>query len=190
MTANPPRLPVLPTEPYDLPPLPHGVRLRVRPLDTPVYEAARAKATRLIAGIKSQAADAASVGARLEGLPDLSDPDYLEGYRQFIFTVCLAQAAVIGGTSPDETGATVDLGRLDSPDRDAFLASLMRRHNVAEAFIIAYTAEWAALDAEKNASSPAPNGGTAAGGNGAPPVSDESGFAPAKPTRPSVPPVP
>lgn len=169
-TAAPPRLPRLPREPYDLPPLPHGARLRVRPLETAVYEAARIKTTRLIAGLKAQAADAATVGARLEGLPDLSDGDYLEGYRQFIFTVCLAQSAVIGGTCPDEAGNVVDIGKLDPSARDALVADIMRRHDMAEAFIVVYTGPWSELESEKNGSSPAPNGGTAAGENDAPPV--------------------
>lgn len=153
---------ILPTENHDLP-LPGGVVLHVRPCDTVVYEAARAKMGRLIAEFETQQADAAAVGVPLTGLPDLSDPDQRAGFAQYLFVVALAQSGVIRWTGVGRGTSPVDLEGMTPTSRDAAIAEMMRDPAMADSFAVAYTRPYRTLAAEGNASAPAPHGSTAAG---------------------------
>jgi hypothetical protein len=141
----------LPKEPYWLS-LPHGVRVFVRPLTTPVYEAARTSGYRLAGELVKEHAEISMVGGTVEGLPDISDADAVSGLSQFLFTKALAVRAIMkwegvvdnAGNPAEVTGQTV--------------SDLMLIHDMAEAFLSEYTKIHAGLLSEGNASGLSPNG--------------------------------
>lgn len=148
----------LPKNPYWID-LPHGVRLYVRPLTMAVYEAARAKGSRLVADILQDHAEITMAGGTVEGLPDLNDEDARAGLSQFLFAQALAAAAIIrweGVLSEDGDPMEVT---------EQSVADLMRYHDMAEGFLVKYTRSHAEAVSEGNASRPSPNGTTAAGRN-------------------------
>jgi hypothetical protein len=148
----------LPREPHWLD-LPHGVRLKVRPLTTAIYEAARARMGRIIRELLETVKDNAGLGLRLEGIPDLTDKDALSGYSQYMFSVALAQAAIMEWQGvADAEGAPLAM----IPEN---VARLMDVPALAESFVDRYTAPLAAMVTEGNVSASAPNGTMAAGAN-------------------------
>lgn len=146
----------LPTAPYAIP-LDHGVTVTVRPCDTAIYEAARAKMARLLRDIARQHQDAAEIGATLEGLPDLTDEDARAGFGQALFVTALAQAGITAWS-----GVLDDAGN-PAPVNDGTVAALMRVPGMAERFAVDYTRPHAAMVTEGNGSAPAPRGTTEAG---------------------------
>lgn len=153
---------ILPAENHDLHLL-GGVVLHVRPCDTVVYEAARAKMGRLITEFEAQQVEAAAVGVPLAGLPDLADPDQRAGFAQYLFVVALAQSGIIRWRGVSRAGHAVDLEAITPASRDAAIAEMMRDPAMADSFAVAYTRPYRALATEGNASAPAPHGSTAAG---------------------------
>jgi hypothetical protein len=146
----------LPKEPYWLD-LPFGVRLRVRPLTTATYEAARIKGWRKARAVAREFADLKAVGGDISGLPDLRDDDAVAGFSQLLFAQALARAAILeweGVLEADGAPAAVS---------DTNVADLMLIQGVAEAFVGLYTAPHEAVLAEGNASRPAADGTSAAG---------------------------
>ena len=133
----------LPSKPYDIA-LDHGVTVTVRPCDTAIYEAARAKVARLVRDIGRQQDEAVEIGARLEGLPDLTDEDARAGFSQALFVAALAQAAVTAWTG------VLDAEGKPAPVTDQTIAELMRVPAMAERFIVAFTRPHADLVAEGN----------------------------------------
>jgi hypothetical protein len=147
----------LPQEPYWLE-LPRArIRLRVRPLDAAVYFAARNRGIRRAAELARQAEDLTSAGARVQDCPDLKDPDTWAGYVEYLVAQAYGEMGVIdwegiGDAEGNELAFT-----------PALVPQLLRVHQVAEEFVALYTAPYQRLEAEKNASAPAPTGTSAAG---------------------------
>lgn len=148
----------LPSAPYDLA-LEHGVTVTVRPCSTAIYEAARSKMSRLVRDIARQHEEAAEVGGRLEGVPDLSDEDQRAGFSQALFITALAQAAITGWAG------VLDADGNPAQVNDLTVAELMRVPAIAETFAVEYTRPHADLVAEGNGSPAGPNGTTPAGAN-------------------------
>lgn len=153
----------IPTKDYWLPPLRHGVEVKVRPLTTPVYEAALASGRRRAREMGAKHVELSAAGARIEGLPDLSDPDGLAGYTQLLFVQALARAAILEWKGVGRSGAPI-------PFSADVCDELMLVHGVAEDFVTLYTANYALLVAEGNGSGASPNGTMAAAPNTAVPA--------------------
>lgn len=147
----------IPKEPYWLD-LSHGVRVRVRPLSTAVYEAARAKAARQSRAILADHAEIAAVGGDVSGLPDMADVDAVAGLSQLLFAQGLAVAAIL-----EWTGVLDGDTDLPVPVTEKSVCDLMMVHRMAEDFVVQYTRTHEQLVAEGNGSRPAPNGTSAAG---------------------------
>jgi len=128
----------LPKESYWLD-LPDGVRVKVRPLTTSVYEAARYDAQNRVRKILEEMGEVAAVGGSVEGIPDLTDEAQLQGFTHFLFVQSLARTAIErweGVLEADGTPAPVKPGCIDE---------LMSIHSMAENFILQYTAPYEAL---------------------------------------------
>jgi len=146
----------MPKEPYWIE-LAHGVRVRVRPLTTAMYEAARAKALRRVRELVDERRLIEEAGGRVEGLPDLADPDQAAGFSQFMFAQGLAQAAVF------EWQGVLAADGAPAPVTDETVAELMMVHRLAEEFVVRYTATHERLIHEGNACGPSPSGTSATG---------------------------
>lgn len=145
----------LPREPYWLD-LPHGVRVFVRPLNTAVYEAARARGWRMARAIAAEHADLKAAGADITGLPDLSDEDALAGLSQMLFAQGLARSAIT------RWEGVLDAAGNPAEVTDPAVAELMQLPRMAESFVIQYTETHEAVLAEGNVSGSAPSGTSAA----------------------------
>lgn len=147
----------LPTEPYwvDLPAV--GVRIKVRPLDSALYFAARSRAIRRAQEIQREAADLVEAGVTVGPLPDVNDPDAWSGYLEYMIAQAYGEMAIVDWEGVgDADGNPLPYSRETA-------GALMRVHQVAEQFISQYTAPYVQLGAEKNASGPALSGTSAAG---------------------------
>lgn len=143
----------LPTEPYWLKDLPQGVRVKVRPLDTAMMEAARARGMRKVLDLKAHVSAAEEAGGRVEGLPDLSDPDVAQGVAQSFYIAALAELGVVAWEGVPEAFS-----------KDA-AAKLMRHSDIAAEFFAAYLAPVAVASAEGNASAATSDGTSEVGGD-------------------------
>ncbi len=138
-------------EPYWLD-LPHDVRLRVTPLTTPVYEAARAKGNAHVRDLILEQRSIAEAGGRVVDLPDLDDEHVRAGMAEFLFVAALAQVAIL------EWEGVGDAEGEPAPVTAENIRALMSRHEMAEAFLVAYSKPLLEAQAEGNASGTAPNG--------------------------------
>ena len=146
----------LPKAPYWLD-LPYEVRLKVIPLSTPLYEAARHKSSRLVANLLKDHAQIMLAGGSVEGLPDLDDEDATAGLAQFLFVQALAELSIKaweGVLGPKGKPAIL------TPEA---IGHLMRFHQISDAFLLAYTKPYMELVTEGNGLRPAQNGTSAAG---------------------------
>lgn len=136
--------------------LPHDVRVKVRPLTTPIYEAAMAKGRRMIGDLMGGLEGVEAAGGRVEGLPDLSDPDAAAGVSQLVFVQALARLAILEWEGVgDEAGSPLPVSPV-AVDR------LMARYPFGERFIVLYTERYSRVLDEGNGCGPAPNGTSAA----------------------------
>lgn len=148
----------IPTEPYWLD-LAHGVRVHVRPLSTAIYESARRGSWRRCEEILKERADIVEVGGRVDGLPDLTDPDARDGFAQLLFAQALACAAIFEWRGVgDAEGNAAEV-------TPAAIGELMMIHAMAEDFVIKYTRTHEQVIAEGNAFGPSPSGTSAEGPN-------------------------
>lgn len=152
----------LPTEPRWID-LPFGVRVQVKPLDAPILAAARGAAIRAV---------------REElGVPG-EQPDDDPAWRDARIEQELARGlARYGALDWEGVGDAWDRPLPFSQDG---MAALLHHPGMPEAFSLAYTTPVARLDAEGNASAPAPNGSTAGAPDTAPDA--ESGAPSAPPS--------
>lgn len=159
----------LPTGPYWLA-LPHGVRLRIRPVTTAVLAAAQARAQRDVEALRTEPPP---------DFADLSDPDVARGVAFATLVKALARHAIVAWEGVGDTNGTP----LDfAPDH---AAALMDIEEMATAFWSAAMAPLDKVTAEGNASRPAPPGSSVTGRTTAA-AALSSGAAAASP----VPPVP
>ena len=168
----------LPTEPFwiDV----RGARIRVRPINTAVYEGARANAAIEARGWQRRYDEAKRIGAGLDALPKLETDGDLAGLIEMLYRQALARAVILewegvgsaDGEPVEATAENIDL--------------LMQMHDIAEAFIVTYTEDFLGLRTEGNVSGPSPNGILAAGPNTAPaagtPISPAHEVSPEKTT--------
>ena len=145
----------LPTEPYWIDPRP-GLRLKVRPLTTAVYGAARSRATAKAAELRAHRDAVTQAGGTVVDLPDLDDPHMRQGLLDQLLAEALAVYGIVAweGVDGDDGPAPVTRENLEL---------LARVAGVADDFVNAYLMPLAEAAAEGNASGPAPNGTSAAG---------------------------
>jgi hypothetical protein len=110
----------------------HGVRFRVAPLTTALMVAARSDPA-------------------LEDLPE----DAPDDVRALAFAKAIAVRAIL-----DWEGVGDASGQPVAPSPDT-IGALLELYPLFEAFQLSYVAKGLALDAEKNASAPSPNGASA-----------------------------
>lgn len=168
----------LPAEPYWLD-LPANVRLQVRPLNTALKETANARARRLMREMAAAIARRREVGAPVDDLQDLDDPDVRDGTAEFLYLSSLARLAIISweGVRAAEGDGIAEI-------TDLTVADLMRVPLISGAFDLKYQYQHAAVVAEGNASRPAPNGTGGTGPGTAP------GAASPEPPAPTADPAP
>lgn len=129
-------------EPYWLD-LGDGVRVKVRPLTTAIYEMARAKSQREAQKLAHDQVRATEAGGMIESIPDLGDPDAMVGVSQMLFAKALARAGIIEWrgvlVDPPEGGAWGE--DLDHPAgvNDETVGALMEVPRIAEAFVVVYS---------------------------------------------------
>ncbi len=144
----------IPTEPYWLG-LPGEIKILVRPCTTAIFEAGRAKGSRLCGELLQEHEDITNAGGKVEGLPDLNDPDAVIGLSQYLFVSAMASAAIIEWEGViDEEGNLVELA-------EKSVSELMRFQLVADAFLAKYLSKQTELITEGNASGLSPNGTSA-----------------------------
>ncbi len=149
----------LPKEPYVLALPGFDFALKVRPLSTALMSAARAKANREVADLLAHAEAVKKAGGDVSGLPDFADDDQRAGVAYAALVKALASSAIIaweGIADPDGNPAPVN------PQTTGDLVGI---YPIGERFLAAYLAPREMLDAEGNASGPAPNGTMEAGPN-------------------------
>ena len=132
--------------------LPHGVEVKVRPLDTALFETARAAGARMAREVRAEHKAITEAGGRVEDMPDISTPDGEEGLSQFLFAKALMLAGVLewkGVAQADGEPAQV------TPQTIHELAMI---HEMAEQFMVQYTYRQSLLVLEGNASGPSLNG--------------------------------
>jgi len=144
----------LPTEPYWLD-LPLGVRLKVRPLDTAVYEACRYRAAREARRIIEERKET--------GKGSLVDEDDADGLATFLVTAALARAAIMEWQGVEDAE-----GKGVAPVNDTTVSDLMRVPLIASEFRRRILEPYEALVAEGNAFGPTPNGASAEASTTAP----------------------
>jgi len=146
----------LKTEPHwlDLLPTraPGAVRVKVRPLTTAEYEAAKIHAGRAVRRLAEEAAERRMLGQVETALPDPDDEAAVLGLSQAYFLTGLAQAAIV------EWEGVGDADGNELPPTRANVARLMQVPFIAEAFATAYTAPYEGMFAEGNALPPSPDG--------------------------------
>ena len=148
----------LPREPYWLPLDGLTLRLNVRPISTAVMDAAQARAVAMIAEISAHRRALREAGQDTSHLPDLDDPVVRQGLGETVALKALARTVIMGWE-----GVFQPDGVTPAAVTDDTVNQLMDIWPVARAFRAQYVAPRAVLDAEKNGSTPAPNGTGAAG---------------------------
>ena len=150
------RLGTIPTA-VDKVELPLGVTLMVRPITTPIWHQAHAFASRAVLTLLEGEEVRDDLGIDRDAMPDLTDPDAKEGFRQLLFAQALARAAIVSwqGVLAEDGGP--------APVTPAAINELMLVHAFAESFVIRYTARIVRALEEGNASGPLPNGTSAKG---------------------------
>jgi hypothetical protein len=137
----------LPTGPYWLA-LPHGVRLRIRPVTTAVLAAAQARAQRDVEALCTEPPP---------DFVDLSDPDVARGVAFATLVKALARHAIVAWEGVG------DVNGVPLPFAADHAATLMDIEEMATAFWSAAMAPLDKVTTEGNASRPAPPGSSVTG---------------------------
>ncbi|MDF1734929.1 MAG: hypothetical protein P1U37_06560 [Minwuia sp.] len=138
-----------------------GVRVRVRPCDTAVYQAAKLAGINAVRDAQQALAGVRDAGGTVMGL-SLDDAAEIAGVSQFGLVKALARLAIL-----EWEGVGDDDGNV-LPVTAANVEGLMRYHDIADIFVSKYTAPYADRVREGNGSGPSPNGTSATGPNTAP----------------------
>lgn len=142
-----------------------GVRVKVRPLTTAVYEAARASGRRKATALAVEQGLIEAAGGTIADLPDSRDRDGLTGLSQMLFAQALAVAAVL-----EWEGVGDAEGKPAAPTADNVETMIRDFPGITDEFLVAYTAPLAAAVAEGNGSGAAPSGTSTA----APSIADRA----------------
>lgn len=135
-----------PKEPYWIEPMP-GVRMKVRPGNTALIEAAKARAFRLLDEIVKEKSAIEQIGGTVEGLPDLDTEDGRKGLIELLFAQSLAVVTLLEWEGlvlelPDEgqepepaplTEQNINALMFIPDAAGAFVASYQRRHEEVSA---------------------------------------------------------
>ncbi|PKR54403.1 hypothetical protein [Thalassospira marina] len=137
----------LPRDQYwiDLHPM---VRVKVRPCTTPIVEAARTMAARVMGDIINGSDDLLMVEHDVADLQKrLSDPDWCAGVRQFVYVQCLAKLAIVEWSGPGVETKAGEIGPINTENlRDVLLHS-----DIKDVFINEYTRPLVQVISEGNA---------------------------------------
>ena len=148
----------IPEEPYWLE-LEAGPRLYVRPLQTPEYNVAKARNIEALKHMVEERQGILETGGKVDHLPDFGDEAARQGYAEFLFTVALAQSAIIDWESVgDETGKPIGVTK-------EAVAKLIRIPTVADDFLKKYTRHYETILTEGESSPVGANGTSQAAGN-------------------------
>ena len=148
----------IPEEPYWLE-LEAGPRLYVRPLQTPEYNVAKARNIEALKQMVEERQGILETGGKVDHLPDFGDEAARQGFAEFLFTVALAQSAIIDWESVgDETGEPIEVTK-------EAVAKLMRIPTIADDFIKKYTRHYETILSEGESSPVGANGTSQAAGN-------------------------
>ena len=147
------------TEPFWLP-LPEftDLRLKVRPLTTALFALAKARAHRAVVDLSTHLRavnDAGGLGPDVAFDPD--DPVAIDAHLDVAMIKELARAAIV------QWEGVFDAGGSPAPVTDRTVGDLMGIFPIGHRFRDAYLLADLMVDAEKNASRPAPDGTSAAG---------------------------
>lgn len=145
----------LPREPQWLE-LGHGVRAKVRPLTTAIFEAARSSAQRQVASLFDAKGEVEDHGGEIEGLPDLTTEEGRAGYSNFLFARALARVSIL-----EWEGVTDSDGNATKPSDD-LIDEVMTWHVIADTFVRQYSQPFNDRLIEKKGSGTSVNGTTAA----------------------------
>lgn len=156
----------LPTEPAWID-LPHGVRVRCRPLTTATNAAALSCAQREVSALAEDVMRRRSVGVSCDDLPDLTDADRREGYSHALYAASLGRACIL-----EWQGRGIEDPATDQPaDLTAEnIGALMMIPEIARAFIGSLWQPLGEVIAEGNVCAPSPDGSTAPGASTAEPA--------------------
>ena len=148
----------IPEEPYWLE-LEAGPRLYVRPLQTPEYNVAKARNVEALKQMIEERQGILETGGKVDHLPDIDDAAARKGYAEFLFTVALAQSAIIDWESVgDETGEPIEVTK-------EAVAKLIRIPTIADDFLRKYTRHYETILTEGESSPVGANGTSQAAGN-------------------------
>jgi hypothetical protein len=139
--------------------LPLDVKVTVRPISTPIWHQAQAFASRAVLAFIEGEEIRDDLGIDRDAMPDLTNPDAKEGFRQLLFAQALARAAILsweGVLAEDGSPAEVTAAAINE---------LMLVHAFAESFVVRYTARIIIALDEGNACGPSPHGTLAKGPN-------------------------
>lgn len=150
-----------------------GVRVRVRPCDTSVWQAAKLAGLNAVRDAREALAGVREAGGSVMGL-SLDDAAEVAAISQFGLVKALARLAILEweGVGNDD-GAPL-------PVTPEHVEGLMRYHDIADIFVAAYTAPYADRVLEGNGSGPSRNGTSVTGPNIAP---DAAAAVPPVPTE-------
>lgn len=156
----------LPTEPAWID-LPHGVRVRCRPLTTATNAAAMACAARKVTALAESIAGRREVGMPCDDLPDLSDPDRRDGYSHALYAASLGHACIL-----EWQGRGIEDPATDQPAplTAENIGALMLIPEIARAFVDRLWRPLGEVVAEGNVCAPSPDGSTAPGASTAEPA--------------------
>lgn len=148
-----------------------GVRLKVCPCTTPLWQVARARAARRLDDLAARRTDIEAAGGEVRGIEDLDDPDARTAMGEFLLMQELAAEAVM-----DWDGVIGDDGApaLCTPES---VRALMMLNGIAQAFMALWPRHLEAVIAEGKSSPAGPSG-----------ISDPAGKATAPAVSPSSPP--
>lgn len=146
----------LPKEPYWLD-LVYNIRVKVRPLTTAVYQAARQTALRKAAELYKDAEEIEAAGGAVEGLPEFGDAEGRSGLVEQLFIQALANVGI------EEWDGVYDENDNPAPVSKENLDEAMRVHQIAEDFLTKYLRPHDDLLREGEPSTAGPNGTGAAG---------------------------
>src|SRR5688572_13040649 len=132
--------------------LPDGVRIKVRPLNTIILEAAKRKAGRMVRELAEGVALVEEFGGQAVGLEDLTDPELREGATYLLLTESLM---IAGGLEWEGVGTEEGPAELN---RVNVRRLLLQRSDVADTFWEKYLKCEQEVVSEGEGFAPSPNG--------------------------------
>lgn len=139
--------------------LPREVRVKVRPLTTAVFEAARSMGAEWAGGAVREYESVTELGGQVQGLPDLSQFAVRAGYTHFFMVCALGEMGIV------EWDGVLDSDGAPAAVNPANIRNLMSEFDIAQMFMARYTAPIVTEVGEGNGSAPRSTGKRAAARN-------------------------